>query len=135
MAVIDKTTTTISDSAPYSGGGPVSYVKLTVDCSADPAASGDDYKFGAFPTSAQILCGWVKVTTVEGAADTADIGVAQNGTSLVSSLDLNTLGVTDISPAAPVPISSGYIWVNADAALTVAVFEIHLIVAYPDADL
>lgn len=135
MAVIDKTSGTNADSAPYSLNSPISYVKLKIDTTVDAAASGDDYKFGPFPATAQILCGWAKVTVVEGAAETADIGVTQGGTSLASNLDLNTLGVTNISPAAPVDISSGYIWVNADAALTAAKFEIHLVVAYPDADL
>ena len=135
MAVIDKTSGTNSDSAPYSLNSPVSYVKLTHDCAATNVPSGDDLKFGPFPVTAQILCGWAKVVTAEGAADTADIGTTQNGTDLASNLDLNTVAVTAISPAAPIAISSGYIWVNADAALAVAEFEIHLVVAYPHADL
>lgn len=134
MAIIDKSTNQ-SAVQPYSGGGPVSYVKLSHDCAATNVPSGDDLKFGPFPTNAQILCGWAKVVTAEGAADTADIGTTQNGTDLASNLDMNAVAVTAISPAAPIPISSGYIWVNADAALTAAELEIHLVIAYPDADL
>lgn len=129
MAVIDKSTNQ-SAVQPNAGGGPISRVKFALDTAVTNVPSGDDVKFGPFPVTAQILCGWLSVTTAEGAAETCDIGTTQNGTDLASNLDLNTLAITAITPAAPIPISSGYIWVNADAALAVAALEIELIVAY-----
>lgn len=132
MATVDLSTSSL-DAQPYPYTNPISLVTLEVDCAANAATTSDDYKLGDFPTTAMVLCGWLEVVTAEGGTATVDIGVAQNGDTIAAGANVNaTAGtITAISPAAPVAISGGNIWVEPQNNLDAAVFKIHLVVAYP----
>ena len=132
MATVDLSTSSL-DAQPYPYTQPVSLVTLTVDAATNTATTSDDYKLGDFPTTAMVLCGWLEVVTPEGGTATVDIGIAQDGATIVAGADVNAAAgtITAISLAAPVAITSGNIWVEPQNNLDAAEFKIHLVVAYP----
>ena len=133
-AVYDLSTEGATASPPFSLN-PVTLVTLTFDTKTNPATTADDYKLGVFDTKTLFLGGWLEVVTAEGATATVDIGVAQDGDTIAAGANVNaTAGtVTAITPAAPLAISSGYIWVEPQNNLDNAVFKLHALVATPPA--
>lgn len=96
-----------------------------IDTTVTPLTSGDDYKVMTIGAGVMLTDLLVNVTTVEGAAETVDVGDSSSATTFHSNLSLNSAAITQTTAFRLTPSTSDNdIRIHADAAITAAKFWI-----------
>ncbi len=122
---------------PYVGLNKVYRLQKTVNCATDNIGNGETAALFDIPAYHQVLLGMVKVTTAEGGAATADIGVTGvDVDAVIDAVDLNATGITTTISSDTgaiighlAPIATAYqIALLANNALDAAVFTVTILV-------
>lgn len=110
--------------APAHLGNQTILFNRTIDCAVTPLTSADTYKLFIIPAGYTLTNFVTTCLTAEGAADTIDVGDSAAATTFHNDLSMNSVAATAGSVITKHYASADYIVVLANAALTVAKFNI-----------
>lgn len=110
--------------APDNEDNEVVLFNRTIDCSVTPLTSADTYKLFIIPAGYILTDLCTTCMTVEGAAESIDLGDSGGATTFHNDLSLNSAATTAGSVVKKFYASADYIVLLANAALTVAKFNI-----------
>lgn len=117
--------------APLAGDNETIVFNRTIDCAVTALTSADTYKLFIIPAGYTLINLVTTCLTAEGAAESIDLGDSAGATTFHNDLSLNSVAATAGSVITKHYASADYIVALANAALTVAKFNVTAVFVKP----